>query len=245
VVKILVFIIIGIVAGMFSGEKLLEHQTADVLGSQTFPSDSLSELTDPPQISPAPNLDLPTPTPDPILIITSEPTSTPTTIPSPTITTSPTPKPTSTPAPLPTSTPSPTTTPAPTSPPTPTSTPNPTPSPVPISPTLTPTPTLVSIVQAPADLEPVFKEFADKYHVDANLLKKIADCESHFNSGVVSPNGLYAGMFQFAVGTWTTNRNLIPADPNPDLRFGARESIETAAFMISRGQSDSWPSCSH
>lgn len=132
----------------------------------------------------------------------------------------------------------PTVTPTPTLTPTPTITPTPRPT---ATPTITPTP---KPVIAPAGLESLFTDFAAKYHVDPNLLKKIAACESHFNPGVVSQNGLYKGMFQFAPGTWLSNRTVMGADPNPDLMFGARESIETAAFMLSRGMASSWPVCS-
>jgi hypothetical protein len=100
------------------------------------------------------------------------------------------------------------------------------------------------LVTAPADLEPLFAEFADKYHVSANLLKKIANCESHFNRGVVNKGGQYMGMFQFEISTWINNRRLMGQDSNPDLRFGARESIETAAYVISRGGKSAWPACS-
>lgn len=124
---------------------------------------------------------------------------------------------------------------APTSIPTPISTTTPTPPP----PTSTPIPTEAIIV---TDLESLFAKYADEYHTDRELLKKIAGCESGFNSQ--SDSGLYAGMFQFASQTWISNRNTMGLDPNPDLRKNAEESIRTAAFMISRGQQDAWPSCS-
>ncbi len=135
-----------------------------------------------------------------------------------------------------------TTTPTPS--PEPTSTPKPTlvPSPTPVTVTVTVTP--IPDIVAPADLEPLFTEFANQYHVSANLLKKIADCESHFNRGVVSKNEEYMGMFQFQVDKWMNERKLMGADSNPDLRFGARESIETAAFVISREGPGPWPACS-
>jgi hypothetical protein len=85
---------------------------------------------------------------------------------------------------------------------------------------------------------------AEKYKVDANLLKKIASCETHYNPGVVSKNELYAGMFQFTLSTWQSNRIAMGMDANPDLRFGIPESIETAAFMISKNGASAWPECS-
>src|SRR3989344_2086685 len=170
---------------------------------------------------------------------------------------SPSPSPSLTPTPLPTVTPTPDPTPTPSVTPTRTPTPmkkpvitlaiipSPTVTPTPFSspkPTATAAPTVSYSKSTPFDA--LFSEFANKYGVDVNLLKKIADCESHFNPGVVSPNGLYAGMFQFAAGTWDKHRKAMGADPNPDLRFGARESIETAAYVISRWGAGSWPACS-
>jgi len=33
-------------------------------------------------------------------------------------------------------------------------------------------------------------------------------------------------------------------DPNPDLRFGARESIQTAAYVLAHRGPGAWPVCS-
>lgn len=120
----------------------------------------------------------------------------------------------------------------------PTSTPFPTPTSAPPTATPQPKPTIEVI----ADLETLFTKYGDEYHVDKELLKKIAKCESGFNSQ--SDTGLYAGMFQFASQTWISTRTLMGLDPNPDLRKNAEESIRTAAFMVSRGQQNAWPTCS-
>lgn len=109
-------------------------------------------------------------------------------------------------------------------------------------PTAIPTPKPTKVIIAPADLEPLFEEFSKTYKVDEYKLKKIADCESHFNRGVWSDP--YAGMYQFKDSTWTKYRNMMGKDPNIDLRFGARESIETAAFVLSIGAERIWPVCS-
>ena len=130
-------------------------------------------------------------------------------------------------------------------------TPTPTLSPTPTtSPTLTLTPTQITptlkqtlIVIAPNDLEPLFRQYSTTYNVDEYRLKKIAYCESHFNTGVYKDP--YAGMYQFSENTWSKYRNMMGKDPNSDLRFGARESIETAAFVLSIGQQHIWPSCSN
>ncbi len=108
---------------------------------------------------------------------------------------------------------------------------------------LTPTP-VAKLLVAPAYLEPLFNQYAAQYNVDGQLLRKIANCESHYNTGVVGGGGLYGGMFQFAVGSWQSLRIKMGMDANPDLRFGANESIQTAAYAISLGKASMWPSCS-
>lgn len=140
----------------------------------------------------------------------------------------PTPTFTITPSPTPTNTPTPTLTPTPTNTPTPTSTPTPTP-------TNTPHPLPAS------DFESYFDQYSNQYGVDKNKLKKIAQCESGIHPG--ANNGEYGGMFQFSIPTWQGTRAQMALDTNPDLRFGARESIETAAFKISRGGENAWANC--
>lgn len=93
-------------------------------------------------------------------------------------------------------------------------------------------------------MEGWFTQYANEYRVDANLLKKIAKCESSFGTGAQSHNGAYGGMFQFTVSTWQSNRNAMHMDPNPDLRFGAQESIQTAAYVLAHTGPTAWPTCS-
>jgi hypothetical protein len=135
----------------------------------------------------------------------------------------------------------PTTVPSPTeippSTPTPTSTPQPTSTPVPTaSPTSTPV-----IKEISSDYEADFDEANSKYGIDKNLLKRIATCESSINPS--SQNGVYGGMFQFATQTWVTTRAEMGLDTNPDLRFSAKDSIDTAAFKISRDGANAWAGC--
>lgn len=111
----------------------------------------------------------------------------------------------------------------------------------PTPPPTTPVPTPRPPVAAPADLEPLFNTYASAFNVEANKLKAIANCESHFNPGANS--GLYGGMYQFSASTWASTRNAMGQDPNPDLRFSAEEAIETAAFKIAAGGIRAWPVC--
>lgn len=124
-------------------------------------------------------------------------------------------------------------TPNPTDTPTPTPLPTDTPSPTPI-----PQPT-ISVV---TDLESLFSKYADEYHIDKELLKKIARCESNFNT-TSNNSGMYLGMFQFAASSWMGARTSMGVDPNPDLRTNAEESIRTAAYMLSMGRQSAWPNC--
>lgn len=94
---------------------------------------------------------------------------------------------------------------------------------------------------APVELELLFDKYCGEYGLDKAIMKKIADCESHFNPQAV--NGPYGGMYQFLASTWVANRQAMGLDPNPDLRFDAEESIKTAAYKISRDGTGAWPVC--
>ncbi len=135
--------------------------------------------------------------------------------PLPSVTPSPTPIPTATPTPLPTATPTP-------------------------IPTATPTPTPTPIITS-SDLEQLFQKYSDSYHVDRELLKRIAACESGFNSNASFLD--YTGMFQFSTESWTLTRQSMNEDSNPDLRRNAEEAIKTAAFKIANGGQNAWPNC--
>ncbi len=142
----------------------------------------------------------------------------------------------------PTPTPSPATTPtfAPTA--TPTIIPANTPIPQPTStPQPSAIPTLLPTLTSAPDLEALFQKYSTEYAVAKDLLKRIANCESGFNSQ--ADTGTYAGMFQFASQTWINARNSMGLDPNPDLRKNAEESMRTAASMIQRGQQNAWKNC--
>ena len=121
----------------------------------------------------------------------------------------------------------------------------------PVLPTETPTPTVLptatpTVAPQPTaatstDLETLFGKYSSQYSVSEDELKKIANCESGFNTN--SDTGLYAGMYQFSAGTWSSIRGAMGLDGNPDLRKNPEEAIRTAAFMLSRGQQNAWPNC--
>jgi len=118
----------------------------------------------------------------------------------------------------------------------PTDTPTPT-----VMPTATPTPSPAPTIGTATDLETLFNKYSAQYSVSKDELKKIASCESGFNTN--SDTGLYAGMFQFSASTWSSVRGLMGLDPNPDLRKDPEQAIMTTAFMLSRGEQSAWPNC--
>ena len=132
-------------------------------------------------------------------------------------------------------------TPTPTPTVTPSSTPGPSASPTP-KPKNTPTPSPVPQPKiSQAEIHALMERFAGQYAVDVNVLRHIAVCESGFDPSAV--NGPYAGLYQFNITTWKKNRVLMGEEVNPDLRFNAEESIQTAAYLISQGKRYLWPNC--
>lgn len=121
-----------------------------------------------------------------------------------------------------------------------------TPAPTISAPTATPTsvtPTPTQVVVSAQEIDSYFEKYSREYNVDINLLRKIAVCESGYNTNSKSKHG-YAGMFQFSESAWRGARNRMGHDANPDLRFNPEESIKTAAFKISRDGTGAWPACS-
>lgn len=136
--------------------------------------------------------------------------------------------------------PTPTATPVPTATPTPSPTPTATPSPTPL-PTATPTPSPTPTPLPQSSYESDFDSTSSEYNVSKDKLKRIALCESGINPAAV--NGPYGGMFQFTSETWVSTRRQMGRDENPELRFNAKESIDTAAYKISIGGENAWANC--
>lgn len=128
------------------------------------------------------------------------------------------------------------------------STPTPTPQPKadrPLDDTITPTPTPVPVVASVAtgvELDNFFTTYSGQYGVDRELLRKIAQCESSFNSNARHLG--YGGMYQFSEESWRSARGAMGLDTNPELRFHAEESVKTAAYKLSQPNgANAWPSC--
>lgn len=119
--------------------------------------------------------------------------------------------------------------------PTPSASPSPTRSPTP-TPTSLPLPTFTS-----AQINGFIDDYSGKYGLDPNVVRHLALCESGFNPNAV--NGQYVGLFQFAVTTWTNLRKELAKDTNINLRRSADESVQTAAYALSKGKIGIWPHC--
>lgn len=108
-------------------------------------------------------------------------------------------------------------------------------------PTETPAPTPFYVSTSSGEINAFIDRFSAQYGIDPNVLRHIAICESGFNSG--ARNGTYIGLFQFGLITWRNIRREIGEDINPDLRFSAEESVQTAAYALSKGRVSIWPNC--
>ena len=133
----------------------------------------------------------------------------------------------STPSPTDTPTPSPTTT-------TPTSSPT-------VAPTTTPKPIPTVAPASSQEVNAFIERFSVQYGVDPNVIRHLAICESGFRSNTIQ--GIYAGLFQFDPITWKNIRLEIGKDTNPDLRYSAEESVQTATYAYSKGKKGIWPNC--
>ncbi len=131
--------------------------------------------------------------------------------------------------------------------PTPKTTPSSAPSPSPkvSSPepkmTESPNPLPASTPASSSEVNAFIDRFAAQYGVDTNVLRYIAICESGFRSN--AENAGYAGLYQFGSTTWKNLRAEIGEDTNPDLRYSAEESVQTASYALSKGKNGIWPNC--
>lgn len=96
-------------------------------------------------------------------------------------------------------------------------------------------------VVAPGEVDSLINKYAALYNADANLMKKIGRCESHFNPNAV--NGQHLGMYQYKASTWEATRKVMGLDPNPALRTNAEEAIKTTAFKLAHGGQGAWREC--
>jgi soluble lytic murein transglycosylase-like protein len=105
------------------------------------------------------------------------------------------------------------------------------------TPTKIPTPT----AEPSAEVNKHIERFSAQFGIDNNVLRHVAVCESGFRSNAI--NGPYVGLFQFGSTTWVNIRKEIGEDPNPQLRFSAKDAVQTAAYAISKGKGRLWPNC--
>jgi hypothetical protein len=91
-------------------------------------------------------------------------------------------------------------------------------------------------------VEKSIEKYANQFGVSADVMKRIAYCESGFRPGAT--NGPYAGIYQFLTSTWISNRRAMGLDTNPALRYDAEEAAKTAAFKMAKDGFGAWPVCS-
>jgi len=110
------------------------------------------------------------------------------------------------------------------------------------TPVLTPLDPLPTAKPATAqEINAFIEAYAQEYAVEVDVLRHVAICESGFKADAV--NGDYLGLYQFASITWQKIRSEMKLDTNLTLRLDARESVKTAAYIISEGKKDIWPNC--
>jgi len=112
-----------------------------------------------------------------------------------------------------------------------------------LSPTKIPTPKPIATPSMTSfeEVSGFVDRFSGQYGVDPNVIRHLAICESGFRSNAT--NGPYVGLFQFGSITWQNFRKEMGEDPNPELRYSAEESVQTAAYALSKGKGKIWPNC--
>ncbi len=116
----------------------------------------------------------------------------------------------------------------------------PTPAPIPL-PTITPKPLPTPIPVTSQEINGFIESFAGQYATDPNVLRHIAICESGFNPN--AKNGPYIGLYQFEPVTWQNTRKVMGEDININLRFDAKASVQTAAYLLATRGRNFWPNC--
>lgn len=124
----------------------------------------------------------------------------------------------------------------------------PTPTDIPPTPTNTPKPTRIPTPtpkpQAKYTSEEIYNminQYSGEKGVSPDVIRHIAQCESGFRPE--ARNYIYAGLFQYDVPTWKSFRKMMGQDPDPDLRYDAKEAIKTTVYLVSLGKLYLWPNC--
>lgn len=81
--------------------------------------------------------------------------------------------------------------------------------------------------------------YAKQYGVNVELAHCIAFNESNYNTSAVGDSGKAGGIFQFWSGTWKGWRKKMGRSTK-DTRFVAKDNIETAMFVMSKGGYRNW-----
>jgi soluble lytic murein transglycosylase-like protein len=81
--------------------------------------------------------------------------------------------------------------------------------------------------------------YAKQYGVNVSLAHCIANAESAYQSGAVGDSGKAVGVYQFHHATWRGWRKKMGRSTK-DTRFVAKDNIETAMFVMSKGGYKNW-----
>jgi len=113
----------------------------------------------------------------------------------------------------------------------------------PVSPQTTPAQLQISTTPASAsisdhdNLDNLFASFAREYGVSAELLKKIAQCESCMNPLSHNTTYDYGGMFQFAASSWITTRTAMGLSTDTAFALTWRKQFEPLRLKFHKMES--------
>lgn len=91
---------------------------------------------------------------------------------------------------------------------------------------------------APAAIDRVVREAAERWGTDPEQLLRVAFCESSYNPAAYNPGHGDSGLFQFIPATW--ERYSVRAGYADASPFDVVANANTAAMMFSRGMASSW-----
>lgn len=87
--------------------------------------------------------------------------------------------------------------------------------------------------------------FAQAGGLDADLVIRIAYCESGYRPEARNKMSTASGIFQFIASTWVSTRDDMGRDNSLDLRFNAKENIDTALYKLKNGGIRAWAASKH
>lgn len=94
------------------------------------------------------------------------------------------------------------------------------------------------IPPAPAEIEKIIREAAERWGADPDQLLRVAYCESRYDPYAFNPSASDSGLFQFIPATWARNSPRAGyAGASP---FDAVAAANTAAMLFAEGKASLW-----